>query len=523
MNINNNLSKISQPDFFTNDFKLLPFQLNTVYKMEELEKKEVIFNNNNVIETYNIDTGILGNSVGTGKSICILTLCKRNKYKIENIKNKMVIFNKDNYCKINIKDNNTDHLNTTLLVINHHLISFWENEIKKIKDFKSHTIKTKLNINLDINNINNYDLILCSSNLYNKFIKEYHMIKWNRVIFDDADSLKSINVKPNYRFIWFITSLYNNLFNNNNYHNNSFIKQYFKNNNFQNVDIFQNIAIIKYNIDHTTYTKNIIKCNLPIYNYLIHDYIPYYIQILIDNNEIGTAILHLGGEYYTKCDILKLFEDNKNIIHNINNIHNNTCSICLDEYNYPFLLECCFNMFCFKCLMTLLENTDRCPICRDTIKFENIILIDIESDTDTNEKNNITTLKEIECCNILSKNITKKNLIYYNNTNLDIIMNIKYILEEEDINFYDLKGNINNIINKYNNNNNIINKYNNNNNLFINYDDNKYRGIQFENINNIIILFDYSKYHNFENNIINRCFNINNKNKNNINIYYLET
>lgn len=522
MHINNKYNKIKQPAFI-NDIKLFPYQLSTIYRMEELEKKEIIIKKDNIVQTYNIDTGILGNLSGSGKTLCILTLCKRNKNKIEKIKNKMVIFNKNNYCKYNIHNEIIDYNNISLIVVNNHLIKQWEKEIKKIENLSYLTINNK---NITVTDFEKYDILLCSSSMYNKFININNNTKWNRIIFDDADSLKSINKTPNYRFVWFVSSLYKNIYNTS-YHNNSFIKQYFKKNNLQHFDTFIEISLItcdinyiKQNIKYSYINKINKMCKYSTYNYIVEDYLYYEIEHLIDNYEIENAILCLNGDICDETDILTYFSNiettTTNFISNqINNLNKQKCSICIDKYQYPIMLTCCYNIFCFNCIFKLLEHDIKCPLCREELEFENMTLI--QSNRIQNIKNNIINIKEIECYKLIEDNKHNNIIVFYIDSDFSnqySIMNFKNILNDSGLLYYELKGNIHNIINKFNNGDRKI--------LLINYNDFKYRGLNFDKVNDIIFYFNNNNNNIIQENIINSCFNINRSTDLQLNVYYLQ-
>lgn len=55
------------------------------------------------------------------------------------------------------------------------------------------------------------------------------------------------------------------------------------------------------------------------------------------------------------------------------------CPICYDTIQNRIILKCCNNPFCYECIMLSLQNSCSCPLCRNNIKKEDVIVLKEES------------------------------------------------------------------------------------------------------------------------------------------------
>src|SRR4029078_7603155 len=59
--------------------------------------------------------------------------------------------------------------------------------------------------------LENFDLIICVATKFTKFYNKFQNIIWNRVIFDEVDSIKGIKELPKSNFMWLVSATYPNL------------------------------------------------------------------------------------------------------------------------------------------------------------------------------------------------------------------------------------------------------------------------------------------------------------------------
>jgi hypothetical protein len=160
--------------------------------------------------------GVIGNSVGSGKSLIIMALMS-SKYT-----------HKDEICISNTKINRDYKMNndimqvfadvsdyeikdTNVLVVPHTIFEQWSTYLKTQSTLSVEYIKTMhtmKSVKFDKN------VILVSAKIYNEFAaivnKQNYLL--SRIIYDEADSIDISNcIEVKYGFCWFVTSSLNNL------------------------------------------------------------------------------------------------------------------------------------------------------------------------------------------------------------------------------------------------------------------------------------------------------------------------
>jgi hypothetical protein len=200
---------------------------------------------------YEIKTkqGIIGDIVGSGKTLSILGLIDTTKDQSLNIPE--FNMNRDIVsCNHFIKCTNypeyiKPELNITLVVVPHTIFKQWQQTVTNQTNLKCLCVNTSKNLEKlsqlkkkdfdslerysslteSVENYSNfwygeglekYDLVLISSTFYNKFVNtvDSFKFKYKRVVFDEADSIKiSGAYLLENSFCWFVTSTYGTLLN----------------------------------------------------------------------------------------------------------------------------------------------------------------------------------------------------------------------------------------------------------------------------------------------------------------------
>jgi hypothetical protein len=409
MNLNfENNQMVTQPENLS--ITLFPHQLNSIYRLEELE-----LNKNIKYENYSKETkiGILSDNTGSGKSLTMIGLIIRDKIEWDLTK----------YYTINctqtyandkikmIKSKQYDKIKSTLILVSEIVIRQWEKELSYTKlKYKSILQETDLDINVD-----EYDIILVIPKLYNLIVIQNNYIAWKRFIYDEPSSINVPNMKEVISgFYWFITSNPTSL--KKNYgRNHSFMKEIFGD--YYNFEHIYNDLIIKndeknikqsLNIPITIYKEYI--CYQPIYN-VVKGFVSADIIEMISADNIEGVINILGGkmtdniielinkkqhediEHTNKCiSIYENKNDEENIkkwktnkekielqINELNNRFKNLleedCIICYDKIKNPVLESTCHNVFCAECLLIWLKQHKACPLCRNEVDVSKLIYI----------------------------------------------------------------------------------------------------------------------------------------------------
>jgi hypothetical protein len=153
----------------------------------------------------------------------------------------------------------------------------------------------------------------------------------------------------------------------------------------------------------------------------------------------------------------------KNIETKINNINeriknNKICPICQDEVKEATYTKCCQNVFCFKCIMTHINFTNKsiCPMCRDNnLMADNLVIMDESNkykDQNKDQKEDELMDKDKTIMKIITEDKKKKFLIFSNYE--ASFSKLSENLKEYNMKYKKLQGTystINKIIDKYNN------------------------------------------------------------------------
>lgn len=199
--INNDDLEVAQPEMI--NIKLKPHQLKLIYRCLELEKNNI--SDNNII--INTSMGIIGDSVGSGKSYVILSIIASNKDNNNTLNLLATVPLFTIYKTIN---SNLIYKDINILVVPHNIFTQWKGYINNT----NFSVECIYNIK-QFNNIQfDKQIILLSSSLYNKFadLVNNNNYIFTRIFYDEADSIKIPNCKEiKSYFYWFVTSSIYNL------------------------------------------------------------------------------------------------------------------------------------------------------------------------------------------------------------------------------------------------------------------------------------------------------------------------
>lgn len=309
------------------DIRLNTYQLQTVNAMRNLEMNASSDNEDDHLIT---ELGILGNKVGSGKSYCILGLISHVpqleiqpvvKYQFSNM-----IYMLDNRKSWVVTGSN-------LIVVPHHILkTVWEAYLKRTR-FSTFVVKKK-HFPIDYESLRNYDIVLCSSKIYNEFINDCTLV-WSRVVFDEADTINiPACIKPKSRFTWLVTSSIKNILFPNGFYwkdegmpmlvrvitkgisRTGFIKNTCKSLESMHANYILNNIIVKFNDAYIDDTLNLPKihrrdviCKSPYFLHILNGILPENIINLLKADDCDSALAMLGCAVDTKANILKVVND----------------------------------------------------------------------------------------------------------------------------------------------------------------------------------------------------------------------
>lgn len=469
---------------------LYPHQLASIYKMETLEREKQIIGNDKITET---NIGINSDITGYGKTFSMIGLIVRDKMIWDD--DTPYVFNKitlESGGRIkNITFSRHEKLNTTLILAGPSIIRQW------VAEFKKTSLKVcKITTRNEVDNVDpdDYDVIIIVPNMFNRLMNTFLDVAWKRFIFDEPGHLRVSAMKKIIAgFYWLVTATPYNIITQHRNCTSSFMYELVcssnTHTNFYDFDRLFGKMIIKNE-------ENFVKQSFTMPETFYHNhycYNPLYVAIkgiakpqiteMINAGDISGAIRELGGKktdnitelikkqkqeelhmIETEIKISDIRLDNarkqkwidrktrieeqiKDLDDRYSKMIKGDCNICFETISSPVLEPNCQNIFCGKCLLKWLEKKNTCPLCRNIVKTEDLI---IQTD-DIHEKNDIKLIekKYVTKENKIADIITNKDgkfIIFSANDNSFI--SIRNILNEHNITYTEVKGNSNKRVQK---------------------------------------------------------------------------
>ena len=422
-----------------NKIELKIHQQKALYKMIHLENETI---HSHLLMNGNF--GILADDPGSGKSYCILAIIYKN-----------FIYKQDSYIvqehfgtmyvnKLSQKNKTLYPIN--LIVIPHQLSNQWKqyadlffNDVEDVKVVLLNRRKSIDNYNL---NINNKEIIILTSTMYNSFINKFEDVRISRVFFDECDTLNiSSKLYPNADFFWYISSsLANLLFPHGNFGTLSSIARNNEINTIDNrnwlsrrvwVDGIKKVNFIKdlfsllIHPSCTTFLKNIIVkntsdeiinsfdilppniiytlCDSPFLLRVLDGIVGHSVLQMLNAGNIQGAISNLGCIQNSESNIITQFTSSlEREIHNIKqqNIYLNSISPRDEEHKTSILESINKNLGIINDkynsineIKNRMTNNNICPICIDEVQ----------------NKSFVTCCKNSFCLKCLTKSLIENN------------------------------------------------------------------------------------------------------------------
>ena len=162
--------------------------------------------------------GILGDSVGVGKSLMVMGHIARLKT-IPPLESSYSMGRNSTDKVFSLKHNYFTDLSEAncLVIVPHTLFRQWADYIKKQSNLKGLLLDKKNSLKTDtfLQDVMASDVVLVSNTLYKEFSvwQRDNDIRWKRVFVDEADTIHMVNgyPKPEARFTWFITASWMNI------------------------------------------------------------------------------------------------------------------------------------------------------------------------------------------------------------------------------------------------------------------------------------------------------------------------
>lgn len=406
--------------------------------------------------------GIIGDPSGSGKTLSILSYLASYANTFPRITSELTPYSSKYFFSHDINEL-SDASSTNLIIVPHHLFGQWRDEIEKHTIMEYTHIETKRMIKGDdlSKRMVTSHFVLTTNKCY-KFVQAYanqHKIQWNNIFIDEASSiyLQSSDPVLNFQFLWLITNnwipllfkspvinksnllflrdkvalhsdLENWLLDNITHHYqgellSSFLKEYlsFLHENRGYIVLRNLTNTIQSSITVPDNINDIIQCRPHItLQSLSSAYLSKNMKMSFRSEKIPHLFQSLGISCKDITDYLPLQISAKHTLINKKK-EENECIICFEECEYPTIVNCCYNIYCGKCLLKNTILTYKCPTCRDKIDVDNLCcLIPLTDETRILVKN-----KSDACIDIIKKYNNAKIIIY------SAFDNIYYQLFEE--------------------------------------------------------------------------------------------
>ena len=407
--------------------------------------------------------GIIGDATGSGKTLSVLSYLASQHATFPRITCELSNHSTKYFFSHELYQL-SDASSTNLIIVPHNLFGQWKQEIQKHTTMTYVSVETKrvLKDAALAQQIINTNFVITTSKCY-RYVQEFaaqHRIEWNNVFIDEASSIYINSADPplKFQFLWFIT--------------NNWIPLLFKNPSLSKSNLYYIKDRVKLNpeleswlldnsIGHyegTLVSSAFFKDYLPFFhqnrgltvlrnsneflqmsmklppvinevqhcrpNITLNSLTSYYLARNIEPNitseKIPNLFQALGVEFK---DVEEYINLQPQIKHNLirRKVNENECVICLEQSEFPTIVNCCYNLYCAKCLLKNTILNQKCPTCRDILGTPNICCL---VPLTTNEIL-CTRNKSEACLDLLRNNRTSKFIIY---SSFD---NIYYQLFEE--------------------------------------------------------------------------------------------
>ena len=354
--------------------------------------------------------GIIGDPPGSGKTLSVLSYLasySKSHTTLELTPHSSRYFFSHNLCST------TNGAN--LIIVPHRLFSQWKQEIEKHTALPYVPIETKRVMRGDApaKQILEHRIVLTTDTCY-KHVQEYaktHHIHWDQIMIDEAASIYFHSNDPplQFQFLWLITHhwiplimkhphvIKSNLF---------FLRDRITiHPDFERwllddiTDHYEgHLASSAFMKDYVSLhhpergrmvlrnsTEDLIKSmNLPALQYetlqckpnmtmnsLISFYLARQRDPVIRSKQIPHLFQALGVEFLSISEYRSRQPTSKHaLIERM--ISDQECVICLEPCEYPTMVECCYHLFCGKCLLKHSLINMKCPTCRDGLSAQRI-------------------------------------------------------------------------------------------------------------------------------------------------------
>ena len=352
--------------------------------------------------------GIIGDPAGSGKTLSVLAYLA--SHELTPITSELTNYSSKYFFSHDIY-NISSASSANLVIVPHSLFGQWKSEIEHHTNLTYVPIETKRNIkgNDLVQKITSSRFVLTTNKCY-KFIQEFakqNAIHWNNVFIDEASSIYINSSDPHlqFQFLWLITNnwiplLFKNpsinksnlfflrerviihpdpegwLLDNITAHykgelvSSAYLKEYLplfhKNRGY--IVLRNSTAAMQSSIQLPEVSHEIFQCKPNItLNSLTSFYLARNMKMNIGSSKIPYLFQALGIEFHSLGEYLAKYPAKHALIKR--KAEDNECIICFDTCEYPTIINCCYNIYCGKCLLQNTLINSKCPTCRGPVSI----------------------------------------------------------------------------------------------------------------------------------------------------------
>lgn len=346
--------------------------------------------------------GILGEGHGRGKTYVMLALlCYQNESSVRftDIKYMSLGCNK---VLLSLHERNFEDVCLDVVVFPYHLLRKWVDACKEMMGGggKYRVLCLSRHIMETLGDIKelNVDVLLVVNTIYDEFSRELKKrnLRIRRVVYDEADSLKSVTEEIPCRFTWYMSGSYQNLLypygkvtwdrdmeivisNCTGILHNGCIKRAFLSLADNMSPEFVGKMVMRTDVGRTSRRcERFIEC------------VSYKTEFM--ETKIGSDVRDREIQYFIRRDMVekatslldyRMKSGIEEFVGNERVMSCEDCLICHDNIRYKTVLRCCGNSYCFSCIFRWLsvcasgneKNDCRCPMCNQVVTRGNMSLI----------------------------------------------------------------------------------------------------------------------------------------------------
>ena len=394
--------------------------------------------------------GIIGDPAGSGKTLSTLAYLASQSLTYPRITSELAQHSTKYFFSHELNrlpETNWAHL----IIVPHSIFGQWKQEFDQNTSLSYVPIETKRIMKGDAiaKSIIQHRIVLTTSTCY-KHVQEYadqHQIQWDNIMIDEASSIYFHSTDPplRFQFLWLITNQWiplimksPNVIKPSLYHlrdrvdlhpdlgkwllednpvqyegqlaSSSFFKDYI------NLYHLHRSLLVLRNSDSQIQSSmklpqlahEILHCrpNMTL-NSLTSLYLARQREPNVRSKHVPYLFQALGIEFHSVDEYLELQPSTKHALIK-RMINDNECVICLESCKYPTMVQCCYHIFCGKCLLKTALISMKCPTCREGLTTKQMCCLRVLSP----EERMISKNKMEACLEQIQQNKNGKIIIY---------------------------------------------------------------------------------------------------------------